>query len=307
MTQEANAISEGAARGPRSGAGSVVGGVTSRWPAVRSLVKSGPVQHQIMTWRALRILRGRVRFLVLQLFSGRTGQYELRRGGRKFNIRHRTGDVLILNKIFARGDAVNSYPPPPEVAALMTASRQPRILDVGANIGMFGLFALDCWPQAHITSFEPDPDNVRVLRRTVAANQVGDRWTVIDRAVSNASGELEFVPGLRAKAHIAGEGEEATIRVPTLDLFDHARDGVDLIKMDIEGGEWAVLSDPRLSDLNASAIRLEWHTLLCPARDARAEAIRLLQAGGFSHVLDASHEHEYNGVLWAWRDSRPGT
>jgi hypothetical protein len=72
--------------------------------------------------------------------------------------------------------------------------------------------------------------------------------------------------------------------------------------MDIEGGEWAILADPRLSQLKTSAIRLEWHTMLCPADDAHAEAVRLLRAGGFDHIVDGSREHGLNGVIWAWRE-----
>jgi FkbM family methyltransferase len=217
-------------------------------------------------------------------------------------VRHRSGDVAILNKIFARDAATNSYEPPAEIAAALGSA--PRILDVGANIGLFGVFALGRWPGAQVTSYEPDHCNQRVLRQTVAANEVGGRWAVVSAAVSNAPGELSFVPGLGAMAHIAGSGEDGTITVPTVDLFDQQGDGVDLIKMDIEGGEWAILADPRLASLKATAIRLEWHTIHCPQADARAEAIRLLRAGGFTRLVDADRGHDRNGVLWAWRDRR---
>jgi FkbM family methyltransferase len=273
-----------------------------RSPRLRAVVKSAPVQHQIMTWRAVGILRGRPRFLARQLAGRGIGRYRLRQSGRTVHVRHRTGDVLILNKIFARDPAASGYVPPDAVAAMLDRAAAPRILDVGANIGLFGVLALERWPQATITAFEPDPDNLRVLRRTVAAGGVGDRWTVVDRAAGTAPGELRFVPGHGAKAHAATAGEDGTIGVPVVDLYDYEGDGVDLIKMDIEGGEWEILADPRLATLKASVLRLEWHTLLCPAPDARAEAIRLLRAGGFAHVVDGSHEHGNNGVLWAWRE-----
>jgi FkbM family methyltransferase len=303
MPQNGNVILESYAPGGRGhGRGGAARTLIQRSRLVRWVVKSSPAQHQIMTWRALTVLRGRPRFLALQLFGQRVGRYELRRSGVKFHVRHRTGDVLILNKIFARDGVANSYVPPPQVAAKIGAGCAPSILDVGANIGLFGVFALDYWPGAQITAFEPDPDNLRVLLRTVAANAVGQRWTVVDRAVSNAPGELSFVPGLRAEAHIAGADEHGTITVPTIDIYEHQGSGVDLVKIDIEGGEWAILADPRLSSLKTSIIRLEWHTLLCSQQDARAEAIRLLSAGGFTGILDGDREHERNGVLWAWRE-----
>ena len=290
----------GALRPPQGGC--PIRALIGRFPLIRSVVKSAPVQQQIMTARALTVLRGRPRFLTLQMLSHRIARYELRGSGLKFHVRHRTGDLAILNKIFAREGTADSYSPPPEVlAALGTGA--PRILDVGANIGLFGVFANDYWPGARITAFEPDPDNLRVLRATVAANGLGDRWEVVEKAASNAPGKLSFVPGLRAEAHIAGAGERGTLTVPAVDLYEWQGSGVDLIKIDCEGGEWAILADPRLSSLKASVIRLEWHTLLCAQKDARAEAVRLLRAGGFAHILDADNEHDLNGVLWAWRDS----
>jgi FkbM family methyltransferase len=287
------------ARGP----GALVRTVIARQPAVRSIVKSSTAQYQIQTWRAATVLRERARFLARQMRGRDDGVYELRGSGLKVHLRHRTGDVAILNKIFARARAHNSYEPPAEVAAALSAVPAPKILDVGANIGMFGVFALTRWPSARITGFEPDPDNFRALSETVAANRLNGRWQVVPAAVSNAVGELRFVPGLRAEAHIAGGGEADTISVPALDLFEQINGGVDLIKMDIEGGEWEILADPRLAAMNAKAIRLEWHTQHCPAADARVAAAELLRAGGFDHVVDASHEHEANGVIWAWRQA----
>lgn len=302
MTDSANVIHEQQPTAHGPGTLGAARKLIQRSQLARAAVKSAPVQHQIRTWRALTIVRGRPRFLARQLWSHGVGEYGLRGSRLKFNVRHRTGDVAIVNKILARDRPVNSYVPPPQVAARLDTASSPRVLDVGANIGLFGVFALDRWPGARITSFEPDPDNLRVLRRTVACNDLGDRWSVVDRAVSNAPGELSFVSDLRAKTHIAGAHETGTITVPAVDFFDWQEgDGVDLVKMDIEGGEWAILADPRLSTADVFAIRLEWHTLLCPARDACAEATRLLRAGGFAHVLDASHEHDRNGVLWAWR------
>lgn len=269
---------------------------------VRSVVASGPVQRPIKVGRALTVVRGRTRFVAQQLGGRRTARYELRECGLAVHLRPRTGDIAILNKIFAREAARSSYEPPAEIAAALGAARAPKILDVGANIGLFGVFALSRWPDAQITAYEPEPSNRRVLCQTVAANGLGRRWTVVGAAVSNTPGQLRFVPGLGAEAHIATTGEARTITVPTVDLFTQDGDGVDLIKMDIEGGEWAILTDPRLATLAARAIRLEWHVLHCPEPDARAAAIRLLRAGGFTQIVDADHEHDRNGVLWAWRE-----
>jgi FkbM family methyltransferase len=290
----------------KPGAGARAGRVARGWidrsGPVRRVVKSDPVQSQIMTARALTVVRERTRFLRGQLAGHGTARYELRRRPGVFHLRHGSGDVLILNKIFARDPATSSYEPPAAVAAALDATGAPRILDVGANIGLFGVYALGRWPEARITSFEPDPDNFRVLDLTVGANQREGSWDDVPVAVSNADGELEFAPGDGAKSHLSPTAaDEATITVPAVDFFDQLGDGVDLVKMDIEGGEWQILADPRLATAPIKVIRLEWHTLLCPEDEARTAAIDLLKAGGFPHVVDGDRQHARNGVLWAWR------
>ncbi len=269
---------------------------------MRRVVKSDAVQGQIKTARALTVVHERARFLRGQIAGHGTARYELRRRPGVFHLRHGSGDVLILNKIFARDPATSSYEPPAAVAAALDATRAPRILDVGANIGLFGVYALGRWPEARITSFEPDPDNFRVLDLTVRANRREGSWDDVPAAVSNADGELVFAPGDGAKSHLSPTAaDEATITVPAVDFFDQLGDGVDLVKMDIEGGEWQILADPRLATAPIKVIRLEWHTLLCPEDDARTAAIDLLKAGGFPHVVDGDRQHARNGVLWAWR------
>ncbi len=286
-----NAVVDTTIAKPGAGAraGQVARGWIDRSGPVRRLVKSDAVQGQIKTARALTVVHERARFLRGQIAGHGTARYELRRRPGVFHLRHGSGDVLILNKIFARDPATSSYEPPAAVAAALDATGGPRILDVGANIGLFGVYALGRWPEARITSFEPDPDNFRVLDLTVCANQREGSWDDVPVAVSNADGELEFAAG------------EATITVPAVDFFDQLGDGVDLVKMDIEGGEWQILADPRLAGAPIKVIRLEWHTLLCPEEDARAAAVDLLKAGGFPQVVDGDRQHARNGVLWAWR------
>jgi FkbM family methyltransferase len=293
------APSAGAAR-----AGRLARGAIERSGALRRVVKSGLVQEQVKTARALSVVRERPRLLRGRLSRRGTGRYELRRSGRPFHLRHGSNDVAILNKIFARDPSLSGYEPPAAVASALAATPAPRILDVGANIGLFGVFALERWPDAEITSFEPDPDNFRVLDLTVAANRRDGYWDAVPAAVSDREGELSFAPGGEAKAHLApgGAGEE-TIVVPAVDFFGRVGDGVDLVKMDIEGGEWSILADPRMASVPARVIRLEWHTEFCPAEDARAEAIRLLGAAGYANVVDGDRRHARNGVVWAWRES----
>ncbi len=209
----------------------------------------------------------------------------------------------------------------------LTPTPPLKVLDLGANIGLFGVYVLSRWPVAAIQSFESDPANLRMLTRVIAANKLGGRWLVGDVAVANYTGEMTFVAGLFADSHLAtmtdqrtaedldvagdqsevergstAHGNGHTITVPTVDIFDQDHD-VDLMKMDMEGGEWSILTDTRMVGLKADVLVLEWHARGCPEPDARATAVRLLRAAGYSR-LEETEVGTHNGVLWAWREKR---
>jgi FkbM family methyltransferase len=192
------------------------------------------------------------------------------------------------------------------VAELLTDAREsPRVIDVGAHIGLFGLYIRSCCPTARITSFEPDPKNAALLERTVSANELGDSWEIVRAAASTASARVGFVAGLGERSHLAEAGAQAAVTVDAVDLFDRL-DGVDLLKVDIEGGEWSILADARFLTIPARAIVVEHHAYLCPEPDPeRAAAVRLAEAGYEVVSADASLTPEV-GVLWALRASATG-
>jgi FkbM family methyltransferase len=217
-------------------------------------------------------------------------------------IRHRSRDVAILNEIFGGTGGCDSYSPPPDVAAWLDRAGTPRIMDLGANIGLFGLYVFSRWPAAQLTAYEPDPGNAALLGRTVTTNRLEGHWQVERAACSNRRGTIPFAAGLLSEARIAEPGETGTIDVPMIDLFAEDHD-VDLLKMDIEGAEWPILTDPRLPELRARAVVLEWHTRGCPDPDPHAAAVRLLRTAGYACALDVGDllAHGTDGVLWAWR------
>lgn len=213
-------------------------------------------------------------------------------------LRHRSRDVDLVEEIFG---AVPAYEPPDAVAAQL---RSPlRILDLGGNIGLFGAFALGRWDVQEMTSFEPDPANAAILQATIDANHVSDRWTMRRSAVSNAAGMMSFLPGQLADSRRTGPNESG-IDVPTRDLFslDHR---VDLLKIDIEGSEWSILADPRLSDLRARVLVMEWHWRFAPVPEAHVAALTFLIGAGYEiHRDRVDPTRGHTGLIWASRVER---
>jgi FkbM family methyltransferase len=135
------------------------------------------------------------------------------------------------------------------------------LLDVGANIGMICIALLGQRRFARAVAVEPSPRNLRLLRRNVEQNGLGDRITVVPCALSSADGELElelseYNSGDNRIRHDASGGawheerrEVVEVPVRTLDgvLAEHAIEARDvrLAWVDIQGHEGLFLAGAR--------------------------------------------------------------
>ena len=125
------------------------------------------------------------------------------------------------------------------------------ILDLGANIGFFTIFAAQVFPGRRIITVEPFPRNLRALAASVEANRV-PHCTIVNAAVAGSAGKVVFgcasgdenPTGARIdQAHTADGKDFFECRCLTLDdLFrEQAIESAALVKMDIEGAEYDCL------------------------------------------------------------------
>jgi FkbM family methyltransferase len=266
--------------------------------AVTDALRRLSAHRRVLPITAL-LLRGRcvretTRFVVRE-GGGRHGLclYTLRESGLRVALRHGTGDVVTLGEVFHERD----YEPPAEVVAAL--GEPASILDLGANVGLFGAFAAARWPAARIEAFEPDPVNANVCERTIAANGLAGRWTLTRTAAGNADGRIAFAAGIDALSHEVAPGTPGAIVVPIVDVLERIG-AADLVKVDIEGGEWAIAGDPRFAAHPPAAIVLEYHPSGCPAADPHAAMRGLLAAAGLQ-VHDIWRRDDGHGMVWAWR------
>lgn len=242
-----------------------------------------------------RCVRQSTRFAARELLRSRAvGEYRARASDLPLLIRHRSADVVTLGEIFHRPD----YEPPAEVAAMLARrGRALRILDLGANVGLFGVFAAGRWPEASVVAVEPDPGNLAVLRRCVQRTARGAAWQVVPAAAAAEDGAVAFESGGESLSRIA---PGATACVPTIDVLPRLA-GADLLKMDIEGGEWAILDDPRFAAAAPAVTVLEYHPHLCPHPDPRAAVEAVFRRAG-QRIHTIFSRPDGHGMLWAWRD-----
>jgi FkbM family methyltransferase len=126
--------------------------------------------------------------------------------------------------------------------------------DVGANIGLYSLGLSALAPRGRIFAFEPSPRSAEFLRTNLRRNRA-DNVMVFVTALAGHEGTISFhdVPFYTAGSFTAEEGSwlssdavgSTLVQVPctTLDAFveDHAVERVDVLRIDVEGAELAVL------------------------------------------------------------------
>jgi len=132
------------------------------------------------------------------------------------------------------------------------------LVDLGANIGLTSLYFAKTYGTSSIIAVEPNPANVSLARRNMEQNGVTAR--VIEAAVGPCDGSAHFSDAIDSNlGSISKEGREVRmISIPTL-CSEQGIDSIDLLKIDIEGGEQALLSGEIGWLIKTRAIIAEFH------------------------------------------------
>jgi len=170
-------------------------------------------------------------------------------------------------------------------------SASPRILDCGGNLGLASLFFKRRFPSARITAYEADPALFEILRANLDANGAADvetvhaaLWTTNGRVTFQAEGSDSGMIGTLSGV-VAGK----SVDVPSLrlrDLIERDANGrIDLLKLDIEGAEDAVLADCEPVLHRVGAIVMDLHEFDPVDRQA-PRVLELLARNGFIYAVD---------------------
>jgi FkbM family methyltransferase len=191
--------------------------------------------------------------------------------------------VDVFSEIFIRRDY-----------SFESESQAPLILDCGSNIGMSVLFFKRLYPGSRIVAFEPDRETFNVLKSNVQNNQLAN-VELHNQAIYPADGFIQFYwdpahPGSlvmsTARERLPG-GDVASQTVEAVRLSPFIQGDVDLLKMDIEGAEGAVVAE--LAE--AGKLRLvkqmfiEYHHHLKPEEDNLSQLFRIFEENGFGYQV----------------------
>jgi FkbM family methyltransferase len=189
------------------------------------------------------------------------------------------------------------------------ASSTPRILDCGANIGAASLYFKRHYPGARITAYEADPELYAMTKRNLERNGAA-AVEVVHAALWTSTGQVTF----RAEGSdsgmidgLSGAVDAASVSVPSLRMREVLeRERIDLLKLDIEGAEGAVLADcePVLDRVNA--IVMDVHEF--DPRDRQSPRFfECLSRAGFVYGVDDLVAQRWRSPLASQASPFPGT
>lgn len=155
-----------------------------------------------------------------------------------------------------------------------------RIADVGACVGVYSLsFAKRVGNSGQVVAFEPDPENFRLLLRHIKLNDFEQRVLTVSKALSSQANECLLFSACQGPNSRVTQDTQSSISVQstTLDSW-FGTDGIDILKIDVEGFEQEVLTGaynvlrhknkPRL-------IYIELHPFLWPKEGIPNKCVKL--------------------------------
>jgi FkbM family methyltransferase len=179
------------------------------------------------------------------------------RTGKKILVRAWADDVRIVKSIFAKKNYVNEF------VSIMPNS---VVVDVGANIGAFAIFAAQ-WAKK-IFSFEPEPENFRLLCANIELNGLKN-VTPLRMAIAKKRGKQDFY--MAEKQHSGTHSfflhhYEKEIEVKTLSIEDlieqESLAKIHFLKLDCEGSEVEIIEGLSLETAKKiEQIALEFHQM----------------------------------------------
>ena len=153
------------------------------------------------------------------------------------------------------------------------------IVDIGANQGLFAIAARQNFSNAVIHCYEPNTALAPVLGKNAAAVQA----TVFYEAVTKQDGTMELQFGASDLHTVAHPSATGTIQGTGFSkVIERAGGHIDLLKLDCEGGEWAIMEDTA-SWQQVGAVTMEYHCWAKPGSSAE-DVKRILQSMGFTII-----------------------
>ena len=167
------------------------------------------------------------------------------------------------------------------------------VVDVGANIGLWTEYIKHTAKCQKVYSIEPNKDALKILK-----NSFGDEVVVIEKAMSNKDGQLEFFVDSKnsivsSVANVNGSDTSYKVDATSFKSFvtKYNIQKIDLMKVDIETGEYDLFASMDDSDLSMiDNILMEYHIIGGRTYEKDATLIlNQLKTAGFNCTTQSLH------------------
>lgn len=193
-------------------------------------------------------------------------------------------------------------------------NHKPKILDLGANIGLSVLFFKYIYPGSQITAVEADPQIYKYLEKNLCQNGCGD-VQLINKAAWNETTTLKFTSEGADAGRIGIDASINSIDIDAIDIREILKsDRFDLLKIDIEGAESIVLPACKEYLSQIKFLFVEYHSLAENPQDLD-NLIKIISDAGYRIHIQSVLSSEspfmnltkYMGFdmqlnIFAWRD-----
>lgn len=172
------------------------------------------------------------------------------------------------------------------------SGRAPTIIDVGAHIGLATLYFAYHFPTAHIISLEPNPFTFKILEENIWQNRLENHVTCFNQAIAPQAGKLPFYFNPKATDWQLNSSLYSTtwtnqplpnsVEVNTITLSSLITQPIDLLKIDVEGGELQLIQEAQHQLTNANQMLIEFHPR---PNNELADLLALLKKHEFVYTL----------------------
>ena len=177
--------------------------------------------------------------------------------GTQFIFRFFTNDRCIIDEIFIN----KAYTPNPT----FEIRSGDVVVDLGAHIGVFTVFAARHARGVKVYCYEPLPENFELLKANVRLNKLGDRVKMFQLAVAD---KRSFSPLYIGDTGLASlnlqSGKHVVAKVIRLEdvAYNNNLDRIDFLKVDVEGAEYDIFRNVDKDVLRSvRRIAMECHSL----------------------------------------------
>jgi len=147
-----------------------------------------------------------------------------------------------------------------------------RILDLGAHLGFFTIYASTLSDGARITAIEANPNTIPLLKANLSRLKGNASVEVRQAAIAAEPGTLAFRMHRSKPAHVSGsaarsmegypdEEDFCTIHVEAVPFSGFLSEPIDLLKCDIEGSEFEILTPDSFRPDRIRQAAVEFHDI----------------------------------------------